>query len=88
MRLAPLPDEGLPPGVDLYGLAIGLDAGELVAIQSPREELTEERIAEIVSREIDQPIRLERGIYRTREIHDLNEFWPTHAELASRPGLG
>jgi 4'-phosphopantetheinyl transferase len=28
VRLAPLLDEGLPPGVDLYGLAIGLDAGE------------------------------------------------------------
>jgi len=47
---------------------------DMVAVKLAKEDLTRERIEEIVSRRAGQPVTLEPGRFRAAELSDLDDF--------------
>jgi hypothetical protein len=51
-----------------------IQRADLVEVQVPKEELTQAKIEEVVSRRTGKPVTLQPGQYRAAEISDLDEF--------------
>ena len=64
----------LPPAY--YGPAVRrtLKRDELVQVKVDKEELTREKIEEVVRRHSGRPVTLEPGRYRAQPIHNLDEI--------------
>ena len=60
----------------------GLRHDDLVRVDVPKEELTQEKIEQVVSQETGKPVSLEPGKFHAAEISDLDEF----GDQASRLG--
>lgn len=56
--------------------------GRLVTRSLPPDRLTHEGLEHVVSQHVKQPVRLAPGMYETRPLDHIDEFWPTQAKLA------
>jgi hypothetical protein len=72
----------LPPGYYCYRPGAG-PPPTLDSIAVPRDHLTHQEIEQIVSQRIGRVVRLAPGTYRTQELANIEEFWPTHDRLAA-----
>jgi hypothetical protein len=59
-----------------------IQRADLVEVQVPKEELTQARIEEVVSRRTGKSVTLKPGQYRAAEISDLDEFGDQAERLA------
>jgi hypothetical protein len=59
----------------------GLGRDDLVRVDVPKDELTQERIEQVVSQQTGKPVRLQPGRFRATEISDLDEFGEQAARL-------
>jgi hypothetical protein len=57
---------------------------DMVAVKLAKEDLTREKIEEVVSRRAGQPVTLEPGRFRAAELSDLDEF-DAESERLSNP---
>jgi hypothetical protein len=56
---------------------------QLVAVEVPRDELTQQRLEEVASQHAGRDVRLVSGEYKTARLAKLGDFWPTWARLHS-----
>jgi F-type H+-transporting ATPase subunit a len=63
-----------------------IQRADLVEVQVPKEELTQAKIEEVVSRRTGKPVTLKPGQYRAAEISDLDEFGDQAERLADPNG--
>src|SRR5262245_235987 len=56
----------------------------LVAVQVPKEELTNERLEQVASEHTGRDVRLVEGEYETSHLAKLADFWPTWDRLTRR----
>jgi hypothetical protein len=72
----------LPPGG--YGNNAQPPTGEqLVTVEVPRDELTQERVEQVATQHAGREIRLVSGEFKTARLSKLADFWPTWATLRS-----
>jgi hypothetical protein len=56
---------------------------QLVTVELPRDELTQQRLEEVASQHTGRDVRLVSGEYKTARLAKLADFWPTWASLRS-----
>ncbi len=71
------------PACDCAENAPGRRHGKFIAIDVPRDQLTADRVEEIVAKHTQRPVRLAAGAYRTRELEELDEYWSAREELGA-----
>src|SRR6187431_3302852 len=54
---------------------------QLVTVEVPREELTQQRLEQVASQHSGRDVRLVSGEYKTAPLKKLADFWPTWATL-------
>lgn len=74
----------LPAGYGAVGEASG-EAVQQATVYVDPDELTAERIEQVVATQTGEEIRLEPGEYRTARINDLSEWEEVAAELEHAP---
>ena len=57
-------------------------SAELRQVKLPAADLTYSRIEEVVSEQVGQEVRLSQGMYETRELQSIDEFWETNQSFA------
>lgn len=71
----------LPP--EYYGADGPPDPDQpLAAVQVPRDELTPQRLEQVVSQHARRDVRLTPGEYQTVQLASLDDFWTTRDMLA------
>jgi hypothetical protein len=55
--------------------------GQLVKVEVPRDQITRQRVEEIVSNHVGRPIRLIDGEYRAERMGSIEEFWGAVARM-------
>jgi len=58
---------------------------DFVEVRIPKDDLTREKIEQVVGRHTGQPVSLEPGQYRTGELNSLDEFGEQAARLDDAP---
>ena len=76
----------LPAGYGAVGEASG-EAVQQATVYVDPDELTAERIEQVVATQTGEEIRLEPGEYRTARINDLSEWEEVAAELEVKMGV-
>ncbi|MGE0606961.1 MAG: hypothetical protein AB7O62_07700 [Pirellulales bacterium] len=71
------------PACDCVENTPGRRHGKFIAIDVPREELTSARVEEVVAEHTRQAVSLTAGAYQTRELEQLDEYWPAREALAA-----
>lgn len=71
-----LPPEGR------VGVFRGKKGESLAKVQVPREQLSRERVEEVVSHHVGQPVQLHDGQYQTEPLKSVDEYWPTVDRIA------
>jgi hypothetical protein len=54
----------------------------LAAVSVPRDELTQQRLEQVVSQHAGREVKLVEGQYETVKLASLDDFWPTRNLLA------
>jgi hypothetical protein len=57
---------------------------KFVEVDVPPDELNRARIEQVVSKQIEQPVRLDDGTFETKKLDTLDEFWPAHRTYSNR----
>lgn len=61
----------------------GLKRSDLVRVEVPKDELTQDKIEQVVSQQTGKRVSLEPGKFRAAELSDLDEFDDQAARLAA-----
>jgi hypothetical protein len=56
---------------------------QLVTVEVPPSELTQQRLEEVATHHTGRDVRLISGEYKTARLSNLADFWPTWATLRS-----
>jgi hypothetical protein len=59
---------------------------QLVSVNVPRQELTQQRVEQVASQQTGREVKLVTGSYWTEPLARLEEFWPTRQRMAAQQG--
>ena len=74
----------LPPEQKFGGKASPAQDQQLVTVQVPQKELTNERIEQVASRHTGHDVHLVAGEYQTAPLTKLEDFWTTRKQLVEK----
>ena len=55
----------------------GKNGDAMTKIQLSRDQMTRERIEQVVTNHIGRPVQLQDGKYRTEQLDSVDDYWPT-----------